>query len=113
MDRIIIMKRDCLGNVKADQLVYQYNHGHILQLVGFALPEAWELDCSNSMNGKAVTVQGSGNQAQLPDELLLSGAPVFCWIVRRNGTERLTQYQFSISVIRRAKLPTNREQDDN
>ena len=105
MNHIITVSMDAFGRITVDGLVYQYNHGHIIQMDGFRLPDGWYLDLANSESGKAVSVRGSGNRAVLPDELLLTGNNVHCWLVSRTETEQFTKHHFVLHVIRRAELP--------
>ena len=105
MKHIITVRRDASGNITVNGLVYQHDHGHIIQLEGFMLPEEWYLDLANSELGKCITMRGCKNQTSLPDNLLLSGNNVHCWVVNQTQSERLTQCHFVVPVIRRAELP--------
>lgn len=84
--------------------LWQYDYGQVLQLTGPELPEVWELHVSNAERGPAVTVLGGENGAAIPDELLTSGANVYCWLYLHTGTEDgETEYRITIPVLCRAR----------
>ena len=105
MKHIITVRKDPSGKITLNGFVYQHDHGHIIRLEGFNLPAAWDMDFANSLTGECMTKHGSGNQVDLPEELLTSGNNVHCWIVTRTEREQLTKWYFSLPVIRRAQLP--------
>lgn len=89
--------------------LYQYDYGQVLQLLGVDLPEAYEVHFSNSPRGEAKTAIGDEDGVIIPDEYLLTGAPVYAWLYLHTGeTDGETEYRIIIPVIARAK-PTDAE----
>lgn len=64
--------------------VFQYDQGRVIEFVGFDLPPTFEMDFSNGPNMPSKTQIGADNQIEIPYEFTVSGAPVYCYLMR-NG----------------------------
>ena len=90
----------------------QYDYGQVLQIIGLegTLPETFEVHFSNQKTGgSTITMVGTDGQVDIPDELLLTGADVYAWIVMHaTEADGETRYLVTIPVRRRSK-PTDTE----
>lgn len=90
----------------------QYDYGQVLQIIGLegTLPETFEVHFSNQKTGgSTITMIGTDGQVDIPDELLLTGADVYAWIVlHATEADGETRYLVTIPVRRRSK-PTDTE----
>ncbi|MBR6983875.1 MAG: hypothetical protein IKH75_10200 [Ruminococcus sp.] len=89
---------------------YQYDYGQTLRIEGVDLPEAFEAHFSNSDTAtETITMIGSDNDVSVPDELLQTGLPVFCWIyLHDEETDGRTVYKIRIPIKARPEI-TNEE----
>jgi hypothetical protein len=83
--------------------LHKSDKGVILRVTGVDdLPEYFEAHFANSKNGTAVTVLGHDCEAVIPDQLLETGLPVYCWIYVTNEITGRTVYTVTIPVVQRA-----------
>ena len=83
--------------------LHKSDNGVILRVTGVDdLPEYFEAHFANSKNGTAVTVLGHDCEAVIPDQLLETGLPVYCWIYVTNEITGRTVYTVTIPVVQRA-----------
>lgn len=95
---------------------YRYDYGQIIEVVGTDLPETFEARFSNSPSGESIRVIGTQNKVSVPDELFLSGEPIYCYItVNDSTTDGRTVYLIKIPVKNSTERtdadPTPVEQD--
>jgi hypothetical protein len=83
--------------------LYQYDYGQMIQFIGVSLPGTYEVHFSNTDVAGAAKIQlGSANGVMIPDELLLSGDPIYIWVFLHEGdSDGETEYKAFIPVIRR------------
>ena len=60
--------------------LYQYNYGMRLVFAGVELPPAYEVDFANDIGGQSVTQIGSADGVTIPDQFLIPGQAVYCWL---------------------------------
>lgn len=95
---------------------YQYDYGQVLK-TDLALPETYEVQFSNnSSGGVAITQIGNADGVTIPDQMFISGAPIYAWIFLHQGADDgKTVYFITIPVTKRAKpsndVPTPVQQD--
>lgn len=90
--------------------VLQYNYGMILRLDGVELPSTFEVDFSNSdiPARKSIPVTGANGEVRIPDELLMTGLPVYAYIYLHPTDESgMTVYRVTIPVISRPARSDN------
>ena len=88
---------------------YQYDYGQVLK-TNLALPETYEVQFSNnSSGGVAITQIGNADGVTIPDQMFISGAPIYAWIFLHQGADDgETVYFITIPVTKRAK-PTSKQ----
>lgn len=96
--------------------LYKIDSGVILQIAGITdLPEYFNVDFSNSEKGTATRMLGHDGEAIIPDALLKTGLPIFCWIYVINETTGRTVYSVKIPVKQRSNVedpqPTPEQSD--
>ena len=85
--------------------LYQYDYGQILMFDDIELPETYEVLFSNGIPDLAKTVIGTSEGVLIPDEFLLSGRNVMCWIFLHDGEDDgETEYVVRIPVRPRSAL---------
>ena len=94
--------------IDADRKLWQYDQGQILQLVGLELPDAYQVEFSNSRDkGSAKAQIGGPDGVSIPDEYLTTGKPVYAFLVGHTGeTDRETEKLVVIYVKARSQ-PTD------
>ncbi|MBO4793611.1 MAG: hypothetical protein J5556_03475 [Deltaproteobacteria bacterium] len=86
---------------------FQYDYGLVLEISGLQLPDVFEAHFSINPRGEAVAMVGQNGRVSVPDALLRTGNPVWCWIVLHTGeADGETVYTVYIPVERRAQ-PTD------
>ena len=91
--------------IKIDNALWQYDYGQVIVFPDIVLPEVFEVHFSNDVLGKAKTCFGVDNAVSIPDEYLVKGKPVFCWIYLHDGeNDGETQYYVEIPVLKRAEI---------
>lgn len=84
--------------------LYQYDYGIILQLIGPALPVAYEVHFSASLTGEAAVVIGDEDGVAIPDEYLTTAGTLYAWVYLHTGdSDGETRYTVTIPVTARAK----------
>jgi len=98
------------GRKTATASLWQYDYGQILQFEGITLPEAYEVHFSNApAGGTTITQIGNADGVSIPDQFLLTGKPVFCWMFVHTGeNDGETEYQITIPVCKRPQ-PSNQQ----
>ena len=109
-DNVIVASFSDARHETRTRRVYQYDYGMVLTVDGIDLPTAFEAHFSNTDDsGTSVTQIGSDGAVDIPDEYLLTGLPVYCWIYLHTGEDDgETVYKITIPVKKRAQ-PTNEE----
>lgn len=96
---------------------YQYDYGMILKFSGIELPQAYEVHFSNTeFCGESISQIGDESGVTIPDEMFLSGAPIYAWTYLHTGLDDgETVYKTVISINKRAQPsdiePTPVQQD--
>lgn len=96
---------------------YQYDYGMILKFSGIELPQAYEVHFSNTeFCGESISQIGDVDGVTIPDEMFLSGAPIYAWTFLHTGEDDgETVYKTVISINKRAQPsdiePTPVQQD--
>ena len=86
------------------QPVYRDDHDLILQLVGVkGLPVHFQAHFSNTEYGTAVVMMGSDGEVSIPNTLLATGLPVYCWILVEQGISGAVRYSVQIPVRQKAR----------
>lgn len=86
------------------QPVYRDDHDLILQLVGVKdLPVHFQAHFSNTEYGTAVVMMGSDGEVSIPNTLLATGLPVYCWILVEQGISGAVRYSVQIPVRQKAR----------
>lgn len=85
--------------------LYKIDSGVILQIAGIIdLPEYFYTDFANSEKGTATRVLGHDGEVTIPDALLKTGLPIYCWVYIVNETTGRTVYSVKIPVKQRANV---------
>ena len=89
---------------------YQYDYGMILKFSGIELPQAYEVHFSNTeFCGESISQIGDESGVTIPDEMFLSGSPIYAWTYLHTGEDDgETVYKTVISINKRAQ-PSNIE----
>ena len=96
---------------------YQYDYGMILKFSGIELPQAYEVHFSNTeFCGESISQIGDETGVTIPDEMFLSGSPIYAWTFLHTGEDDgETVYKTVISINKRAQPsdiePTPVQQD--
>ena len=86
------------------QAVYRDDHDLILQLVGVkGLPVHFQAHFSNTEYGTAVVMMGSDGEVTIPNTLLATGLPVYCWVIVENDISGRVIYTVKIPVRQKAR----------
>ena len=86
------------------QPVYRDDHDLILQLVGVkGLPVHFQAHFSNTEYGTAVVMMGSDGEVSIPNTLLATGLPIYCWILVEQGISGAVRYSVQIPVRQKAR----------
>lgn len=86
----------------ADDALYQWAYGQVLQIDGLDLPAAYQVDFSNyEFCGDSIPQVGGADGVAIPSGILTTGKPVyaFVWIQTEDGGR--TQYRAMIRVVPR------------
>lgn len=84
--------------------LWQWDQGQILRITGLDLPSSFVAEFSNTTErGTAVVQVGTDGDVSIPDTLLKTGCPVFCWIVFTGSDNRETVASVRMPVIQRAQ----------
>lgn len=97
--------------------IFQWSYGQKYEIVGLELPSVFRVDFSNTPSiGDSKPQTGMDNVVDIPDEYLLSGEPVYAFIVLHEGEDDgRTIYTIKTSVPKRPRpsevQPTPVQQD--
>lgn len=87
------------------QPLYKIDSGVILQIVGITnLPEYFNVDFANSEKGTATRMLGHDGEVTIPDALLKTGLPIYCWVYVVNEITGRTVYSVKIPVKQRSSV---------
>lgn len=85
--------------------LYKIDSGVILQIAGITdIPEYFNADFANSEKGTATRMLGHDGEVTIPDALLKTGLPIFCWVYVVNETTGRTVYSVKIPVKQRSNV---------
>lgn len=86
--------------------LWQYDYGQKMRLTGVELPMSYTVHFSNSSRGASIPSIGDASGVSIPDQVLLTGKPVYFWLFLHVGeTDGQTAYANIINVHPRANLP--------
>lgn len=84
--------------------VYKDDHDLILQLVGVrGLPVYFQAHFANTEYGTAVVMMGRDGEVTIPNTLLATGLPVYCWVIVDEGISGRVTYSVQIPVRQKAR----------
>lgn len=86
MNNIVIAS---FGNQKktTTRKLYQYDYGIVLQIVGIALPEIYEVHFCNYLDTATEVVTGTSEGVQIPNRLLETGKNIIAYIYLHTGDD--------------------------
>lgn len=94
--------------IDADRKLWQYDQGQILQLVGLDLPDAYQVEFSNSRDkGSAKAQIGGPDGVQIPDEYLTTGKPVYAFLVGHTAEEDRETEKLVVIYVNARSQPTD------
>lgn len=94
--------------IDADRKLWQYDQGQILQLVGLELPDAYQVEFSNSRDkGSAKAQIGGPDGVQIPDEYLTTGKPVYAFLVGHTAEEDRETEKLVVIYVNARSQPTD------
>lgn len=104
------------GRSVQTRAVYQYDYGMILKPIGLTLPQTYEVHFGISQLAPTVTMIGTPDGVEIPDECLTHGPQIYAYIYLHTGEDDgETVYTAVVPVIARGKItnaePTPVQQD--
>lgn len=87
-----------LRNVSTPPINYQYDQKQILFIKGLELPEFYTVDFCNDGDSTTMSMVGTAEGVEIPDEYLLTGKKVKAYIVITDGESVQTRYEVTIPV---------------
>lgn len=94
--------------IDADRKLWQYDQGQILQLVGLDLPDAYQVEFSNTRDkGSAKAQIGGPDGVQIPDEYLTTGKPVYAFLVGHTAEEDRETEKLVVIYVNARSQPTD------
>lgn len=99
----IPVKIGCLPKVTAAPINFQYDQVQVLQIEGIELPTSYRVDFCNPGDAATITMVGTEDGVQIPNQLLATGLPVIAYVVLTGTDENAveTRYQITIPVNKR------------
>lgn len=92
--------------VGESNFLWQYDYGQKMRLTGVELPMSYTVHFSNSSRGASIPSIGNASGVSIPDQVLLTGKPVYFWLFLHVGeSDGQTAYANIINVHPRANLP--------
>lgn len=82
---------------------YQYDVKQTLVIKGLDLPEYYEVDFCNEGDAQTITMVGTGDGVQIPDDLLLTGKNVKAYIILAGVDEDAVQTRYEITLPVRSR----------
>lgn len=103
----IIRAKLTRGGIFVTVPAFRYDSGHLLQLIGFNLPEKYDVHFAHSVEGETniIVPDCSGDMLEIPDEVFTEAQNILCWICYRSETEFFTLYEINIPVSPRPPIP--------
>lgn len=94
--------------IDADRKLWQYDQGQVLQLVGLDLPDAYQVEFSNTRDkGSAKAQIGGPDGVQIPDEYLTTGKPVYAFLVGHTAEEDRETEKLVVIYVNARSQPTD------
>lgn len=94
--------------IDADRKLWQYDQGQVLQLVGLDLPDAYQVEFSNSRDkGSAKAQIGGPDGVLIPDEYLTTGKPVYAFLVGHTAEEDRETEKLVVIYVNARSQPTD------
>lgn len=94
----------CGKRTAITKALYMYDVGVELGIFGVDLPEYFKAYFANAEDGTAIEMLGHDGWVEIPNTLLTTGLPVYCWIyVVESEAEARTMYMARIPVRQRAR----------
>lgn len=94
--------------IDADRKLWQYDQGQILQFVGLDLPDAYQVEFSNSRDkGSAKAQIGGPDGVSIPDEYLITGKPVYAFLVGHTAEEDRETEKLVVIYVNARSQPTD------
>lgn len=95
--------------------VYQYNYGMMLKITGIDLPDAYQVDFANDINGTSITQIGGADGVSIPSQFFQPGQAIYAWLrVHPTADSGITTATIVIPISPRATItddePTPEEQ---
>lgn len=95
--------------------LYQYNYGMVLRIMGIDLPDAYQVDFANDINGSSITQVGNADGVSIPSQFFTPGQAIYCWLrVHPTQNSGITTATIVIPISPRATItdeePTPEEQ---
>ena len=94
----------CFGGYRftSTRPAWLIDHGMVLKIEDVELPEAYEVDFSNSKTEEATRVLGNADGVVIPDQYFLSNAPqIYAWVYLTTGDSGFTTLQITIPLSQR------------
>lgn len=96
------------SEIEADRKLWQYDQGQVLQLVGLDLPDAYQVEFSNSRDkGSAKAQIGGPDGVSIPDEYLTTGKPVYAFLVGHTAEEDRETEKLVVIYVNARSQPTD------
>ena len=95
---IITVKFGRSTRVTASPINYKFDEKQILVIEGLELPEYYEVDFCNVGDEQTITMIGSSEGVQIPDDYLRTGLPVKAYIVIFGQTEGAVETRYEITI---------------
>lgn len=84
--------------------LYRDDHDLVLRLVGIrGLPEYFQAHFANQEYGTAVVMLGHDGDVTIPNTMLSTGLPVYCWVIVENDISGRVIYTAKIPVRQKAR----------
>lgn len=99
----------CFGGYRftSTRPAWLIDHGMVLKIEDVELPEAYEVDFSNSKAETATRVLGGPDGVTIPDQYFMSNAPqIFAWVYLTTGDSGFTTLQVTIPLSQRPDVST-------
>lgn len=82
---------------------YQYDVKQILVIKGLDLPDYYEVDFCNDGDTQTITMVGTADGVQIPDDFLLTGKKVKAYIVVQGTSEGAVQTRYEVTLPVRSR----------
>lgn len=110
-----------VSKITGPAINYQFDQKQILVIEGLELPEYYEVDFCNEGDRESITIIGTAEGIEIPDQFLLNGKRVKAYLVLFGEEEGAveTRYEITLPVNRRPQrtdidpTPTEQRQIDS